>query len=116
MIKCQITCKSLQKSFKCQNFLRVWHFLGRTSKKNHPVSLVKGYKTENPQQLNLTKTCGQAKSFASSKYVNYPIAMDWCQLQLFRALIEIQMYKSDGFGMGATDQEAINCMHLCTFF
>ena len=90
--------------------------IGPGSDKNHPVPLVKGYKTENPQQLNLTKTCGQAKSFASSKYVNYPIAMDWCQLQLFRALIEIQMYKSDGFGMGAVDQEAINCMHLCTFF
>ena len=24
MTKCQITCKSLQKSSKCQNFLRVW--------------------------------------------------------------------------------------------
>ena len=24
--QCQITCKSLQKSSKCQNFLRVWHF------------------------------------------------------------------------------------------
>ena len=23
--KCQITCESLQKSSKCQNFLRVWH-------------------------------------------------------------------------------------------
>ena len=38
MTKCQITCKSLQKSSKCQNFLRVWHFiLGRTSQKKHPV-------------------------------------------------------------------------------
>ena len=27
MIKCQITCKSLQKSSKCQNFLRVWHLV-----------------------------------------------------------------------------------------
>ena len=67
--------------------------IGPGSDKNRPVPLVKGYKTENPQQLNLTKKCGQAKSFASTKYVNYPIAMDWCQLQLFRALIEIQMYK-----------------------
>ena len=25
MTKCQITCKSLPKSSKCQNFLRVWH-------------------------------------------------------------------------------------------
>ena len=24
---CQITCKSLQKSSKCQNFLRVWHLV-----------------------------------------------------------------------------------------
>ena len=80
------------------------------------ISLVKDYKNENPQQVNLTKTCGQAKLFASSKYVNYPIMMHWCQLQLFRARIEIQMYKSDGFGMGAVDQEAINFVHLCTFF
>ena len=27
MTKCQITCKSLQKSSKCQNFLRVWHLV-----------------------------------------------------------------------------------------
>ena len=27
MTKCQITCKSLQKSFKCQNFLRAWHLV-----------------------------------------------------------------------------------------
>ena len=27
MTKCQITCKSLQKSSKCQNFLRVWHIV-----------------------------------------------------------------------------------------
>ena len=27
MTKCQITCKSLKKSFKCQNFLRVWHLV-----------------------------------------------------------------------------------------
>ena len=33
MTKCQITCKSLQKSSKCQNFLRVL----RTSQKNHSV-------------------------------------------------------------------------------
>ena len=83
---------------------------------NVRFSLVKDQKSEPPQQVNLTKTCGQAKLFVSSKYVNYPGAIHWCQLQLFRALIEIPMYKSDGFGMGAVDQEAINCMHLCTFF
>ena len=35
MTKCQITCKFLQKSSKCQNFLRVWHLVifGRTGKK-----------------------------------------------------------------------------------
>ena len=27
MTKCQITCKFLQKSSKCQNFLRVWHLV-----------------------------------------------------------------------------------------
>ena len=27
MTKCQITCKSLQKSSKCQNFIRVWHLV-----------------------------------------------------------------------------------------
>ena len=27
MTKCQITCKSLQKSSKCQNFQRVWHLV-----------------------------------------------------------------------------------------
>ena len=27
MTKCQITCKSLQKSSRCQNFLRVWHLV-----------------------------------------------------------------------------------------
>ena len=27
MTKCQITCKSLQKSSKCQSFLRVWHLV-----------------------------------------------------------------------------------------
>ena len=27
LTKCQITCKSLQKSYKCQNFLRVWHLV-----------------------------------------------------------------------------------------
>ena len=27
MTKCQITCKSLQKSSKCQIFLRVWHLV-----------------------------------------------------------------------------------------
>ena len=27
MTKCLITCKSLQKSSKCQNFLRVWHLV-----------------------------------------------------------------------------------------
>ena len=27
MTKCQITCKSLPKSSKCQNFLRVWHLV-----------------------------------------------------------------------------------------
>ena len=27
MTKCQITCKSLQKSSKCQNFRRVWHLV-----------------------------------------------------------------------------------------
>ena len=27
MTKCQITCKSLQKSSKCQNLLRVWHLV-----------------------------------------------------------------------------------------
>ena len=27
MTKCQFTCKSLQKSSKCQNFLRVWHLV-----------------------------------------------------------------------------------------
>ena len=27
MTKCQITCKSLQKSSKCQNFLRVWNLV-----------------------------------------------------------------------------------------
>ena len=27
MTKCQITCKSLQKSSKCQKFLRVWHLV-----------------------------------------------------------------------------------------
>ena len=27
MTKCQITCKSLQKSSKCQNFLRVWYLV-----------------------------------------------------------------------------------------
>ena len=79
------------------------------------ISLVKDHKTENPQQVNLTKTCGQAKLLATGRYVNYPIAMHWCQLQLFWVLIEIQMYKSDGLGMGAVDQEAINCMHPCTF-
>ena len=26
-LKCQITCKSLQKSSKCQNFTRVWHLV-----------------------------------------------------------------------------------------
>ena len=80
------------------------------------ISLVKDHMSKYPQQVNLTKKFGQAKLFACSKYVNYPIAMHWCQLQLFRAQIEIQMYKSNGFGMGATDQEAINCMHLSTFF
>ena len=27
MTKCPITCKSLQKSSECQNFLRVWHLV-----------------------------------------------------------------------------------------
>ena len=39
MTKCQITCKSLQKSSKCQNFLRVWHLVifRADQLKNHPV-------------------------------------------------------------------------------
>ena len=44
MIECQITCKSLKKSSKCQNFLRVWHFcllpiLQVTLKKQHLLSV-----------------------------------------------------------------------------
>ena len=39
MTKCQITCKSLQKSSKCQNFQRVWHLVifWAEQSKNHPV-------------------------------------------------------------------------------
>ena len=43
MTRCQITCKSLQKSFKCQNFLRVWHlvfFRGDQSKKLPCISTI----------------------------------------------------------------------------
>ena len=45
MAKCQITCKCLQKSSKCQNFLRVWHFRGQTSQKNHSIPQVEKCKT-----------------------------------------------------------------------
>ena len=38
MTKCQITCRSHQKSSKCQNFLRVWHFFrADQSKKPHCI-------------------------------------------------------------------------------
>ena len=39
MTKCQITCKSLQKSSKCQDFQRVWHLVifWAEQSKNHPV-------------------------------------------------------------------------------
>ena len=40
MSKHQITCKSLQKSSKCQEFPKgLALFLGRASQKNHPVYL-----------------------------------------------------------------------------
>ena len=43
MTKCQITCKSPQKSSKCQDFLRVWHlviFRAEQSKKPPCTSLI----------------------------------------------------------------------------
>ena len=46
MTQCQITCKSLQKSSKCQNFLRVWHlviFRADQLKKPPCISLVWGF-------------------------------------------------------------------------
>ena len=44
MTKCQITCKSLQKSSKCQNFLRVWHLVifRADQSKNHPIYILVG--------------------------------------------------------------------------
>ena len=41
MTKCQITCKSLQKSSKCPNFLRVWHLViyRADQLKKHPLSV-----------------------------------------------------------------------------
>ena len=43
MTKCQITCKSLQKSSKCQNFQRVWHLvIFRADQLKKPPGIRKG--------------------------------------------------------------------------